>query len=288
VHARIDHAAVDDDGATLTLDDGRRLRGRVVVGADGPRSTVRHTLGLDGGPPRRARYALRRHFRLAKGTPLPDRVEVHVGDDHEMYVTPVAAADGSDDAVVGVAALCEKSLMTGAQGRPDERLDALVSRCPPLAARLAGAVADGPALSCGPLRVHVRDVAVGRAVLVGDAAGYVDAITGEGMSLALHTAMLASASVLDVVGGAPVAGAFARYRRARAAIFRDHALLTLGLVELARRPFFAKRVIARLAREPALFSRLLDVNNGTTPLSSFGVGNLLKLVIGSSPAATQA
>jgi 2-polyprenyl-6-methoxyphenol hydroxylase-like FAD-dependent oxidoreductase len=286
VHARVENAAVDDDGATLALDDGQRLRARVVVGADGPRSTVRHTLGLDGGPPRRARYALRRHFRLAKGAPLPDRVEVHVCDQHELYVTPVADANGSDDAVVGVAALCEKSLMSGAQGRPDDRLDALIAGCAPLAERLAGATACGPALSCGPLRVHVRDVAKGRAVLVGDAAGYVDAITGEGMSLALHTAMLAAAAVDDVVGGRPVNDAFARYRRARATIFRDHAILTLGLVELARRPFFAKRVIARLARDPALFTRLLDVNNGTAPLTSFGVQNLLKLAIGSAPSPT--
>jgi flavin-dependent dehydrogenase len=283
VRARVERATVDDAGATLTLDDGRTLRGRVVVGADGPRSTVRHTLGLDGGPPRRARYALRRHFRLPAGSALPDRVEVHVGDDHELYVTPVAAADGDDHAVVGVAALCERSLMTGGTGRPDDRLAALIAACPPLARRLSDAEPDGPALSCGPLRVHTRDVAFGRALLVGDAAGYVDAITGEGMSLALQTAGFAADAIGDVLAGAAVAPATARYRRARAAVFRDHAILTLGLVELARRPFFARRVIARLAREPALFSRLLEVNNGTLPLASFGLANLLRLALGTAP-----
>jgi hypothetical protein len=88
------------------------------------------------------------------------------------------------------------------------------------------------------------------------------------------------------VGGVAPEKAFARYRGARAGIFRDHALLTFGLVELARRPFFARRVIARLAREPRLFTRLLAVNDGTAPLVSFGVGNLLKLAVGASPDAT--
>jgi flavin-dependent dehydrogenase len=283
VAGRIDAVAIDDSGATVTLGDGATLRARVVVGADGPRSTVRHSLGLDGGAPRRARYALRRHFRLAKGTPVPDRVEVHVGDGHELYVTPVAAADGSGDDVVGVAALCEKSLMGAMAGPVDERLGGLIAGCAPLHERLRGAVADGPALSCGPLRVNVRDVFLGRGVLVGDAAGYVDAITGEGMSLALRTARLAAAAIADVVDGKAPAVAFGRYRRARAAIFRDHAILTLGLVELARRPFFAKRVIARLARDGALFTRLLAVNDGTRPLTSFGLGNALKLALGARP-----
>ncbi|MBM4279835.1 MAG: FAD-binding protein [Deltaproteobacteria bacterium] len=283
VRARVDRASVDPDGATLMLDDGRALRGRVLVGADGPRSTVRHSLGLDGGAPRRARFALRRHYRLRPGAALPDRVEVHVGHHHELYVTPVAAADGSGDAVIGVAALCERAVFAAQGGRPDERLDALVAACAPLAARLQGAVPDGPALSCGPLRVRARDVAQGRALLIGDAAGYVDAITGEGMSLALQTARLAVDAVGAILGDGDVDAAAARYRRARAVVFRDHAVLTQGLVELARRPFFARRVIARLGREPALFSRLLQVNDGQLPLTAFGLGNLARLALGASP-----
>jgi hypothetical protein len=69
-------------------------------------------------------------------------------------------------------------------------------------------------------------------------------------------------------------------------MFRDHMILTLGLVALARRPFFARRAIARLAAEPALFTRLLEVNNGTRSLLSLGAVDLLKLAIGSRPAAT--
>jgi flavin-dependent dehydrogenase len=277
VHGSVDDVEADTDGGTVTLKDGTRLRARVVVGADGPRSLVRHRLGLDGGTAKKARYALRQHFRLAPGTPLPDRVEVHVGGGHELYVTPC------EPGVVGVAALVEKPLRSAGSGPPGGRLRALIDGCAPLSARLADAAPIDEALACGPLRVKSRAVWRGRAVLIGDAAGYVDAITGEGMSLALHTASLASDAIRAVLAGGDVDDAFAAYARARARAFRDHALLTMGLVELARRPFFAKRAIARLARDPALFTRLLAVNTGARSIFSLGLVDGLKLAIGSSP-----
>lgn len=277
IEGNVDDVAVDVDGGVVTLKDGTRLRGRVVVGADGPRSLVRHRLDLDGGTAKRPRYALRQHFRVVEGTLLPDRVEVHVGGGHELYVTPC------EPGVVGVAALCERDVMTAGSGRPGDRLAALIGACGPLAARLAGATPIDEALACGPLRVKSKAVWRGRAVLIGDAAGYVDAITGEGMSLALQTAAFASDAIRIILGGGDVDAAFSVYSKARARAFRDHALLTMGLVELARHPFFAKRAIARLAKDPALFTRLLAVNTGARSILSLGVIDGLKLAIGSSP-----
>jgi flavin-dependent dehydrogenase len=268
---------VDAERAHVVLESGAALSAAVVVGADGPRSITRHRLELDRGGPRRPRYALRRHFRLADDRALPDRVEVHVGGGHELYVTPV------EGDVVGGAALCEKSVMAGEGGRPDERLRALIDSCAPLAERLRGATPVSEALACGPLRVRASRVWRGRAVLIGDAAGYVDAITGEGMSLALKTAALAATATIAVVGGEHPDRAFATYARQRARAFMDHALLTHGLVWLARHPTFARRAIARLAREPALFSRLLAVNAGQRSLASLGFFDALKLAVGASP-----
>jgi flavin-dependent dehydrogenase len=271
-----------DDSATLHLADGASVKGRFLVGADGPRSIVRHELGLDGGPPGRPRYALRQHFTLPPGTPLPDRVEVNVVDGYELYVTPCAPD------TVGVAALCEKRVMHDGGGKPDARMARLIEACAPVAERLSSSKPESPALACGPLRVRSRDVGKGRAFLVGDAAGYVDAITGEGMSLALKTAVLVADAIAEAAKGVSVDEARAGYRKKRMAAFRDHALLTFGLVELARHPFFARRAIARLAKEPALFSRLLSVNNGTKSLTSLGAMDFVKLAVGASPSTVSA
>jgi flavin-dependent dehydrogenase len=265
-------------GAAVVLRSGARIEGRVVVGADGPRSVVRQVLGLDGGAPRAPRFALRRHFELPAGAALPDRVEVTVVDGYELYVTPTAPG------VVNVAALCEKHVMHDGNGRPDARLDGLLARAPAVGDRLHGAKPLDDARACGPLRVRSRAVHRGACVLVGDAAGYVDAITGEGMSLALGTGELAAHAIRAVVvDGVPAHVAFRRYARQRAALFRDHAILTFGLVFLARHHVLARRAIARLAREPALFTRLLAVNDGQQSLLGLGVVDLAKLAIGARP-----
>ncbi len=266
-------------GARVALADGTSLAARFVVGADGPRSTVRRALGLDRPPPRRGRWALRGHFALPPGAPLPERVELLVGGGFELYVTPVAPG------VVGVAAIVEQHVLERGHGTAAQRLAALVDRSPAVAERLAGARPIDRVLACGPLRVRARAVARGRVVLVGDAAGYVDAITGEGMSLALRTAGLAADAIAAVAqAGCSVDAAWDTYTRMRATAVRDHALLTHGLVFLARHPRLARRAIARLAREPALFSRLLAVNDGRRSLLSLSLADVLRLAVGSRAA----
>ena len=203
---------------------------------------------------------------------------MNVCDGYELYMTP--ALDG----VIGLAALCEHDVMRAGTGATADRLDALIAKAPaPLRERLAGATPVSDALACGPLRVRTKGVYRDRVVLVGDAAGYIDALTGEGMSLALATGELASAAVFSVLEGTAPAKAFRAYARARSGIFRDHAWLTLGLLFLARRPFLVRRAIARLAAEPALFSRLLEVNNGTKSMLSISPLDLLKLGVGKTP-----
>jgi flavin-dependent dehydrogenase len=249
---------------------------RVLVGADGPRSRVRGALGLDRPAPRDGRYALVRHFALADGRHLPERVTVFACPGFELYLTPIAPG------VVGLAALIERATLKSLDGKPEEKQRALIDRSPELTELLDGAEPTTRALACGPLRVKARAVHRGPAVLIGDAAGYVDAITGEGMSLALETAAFAAESTLAHLEGEPADSAFARYARRRRAVFRDHALLTHGLVFVARRPWLARRVVARLRREPALFDALLDVNCAQRTFLSLGPARLVKLAVGAS------
>lgn len=141
-----------------------------VLGADGLHSTVRAGIGGAGERHVRPRYGLRRHFAVK---PWTDLVEVHWTHRAEAYVTPVAPGE------VGVAVL------TDVRG-PDHAQ--WLRAFPALAARLAGAEPTTRVLGAGPLEQNVSRRALGRVLLVGDAAGYVDALTGEGVSLGIATA----------------------------------------------------------------------------------------------------
>jgi len=224
--ARVERRAVgtirqDDEAVTV---DG--VRARHLVAADGLHSPVRRALGLDAGAARHRRYGLRRHFRTA---PWSTFVEVHWGREVEAYVTPVA------DDLVGVAVLATT------KGSFDERVRAL----PGLAALLADAAPASDVRGAGPLRQAARRRVAGRVLLVGDAAGYVDALTGEGLALAFAQAGAAVAAITD---GVPH-----RYERDWASLTRRYRWLTGALV-LGTRPRLARRALVPVSRLlPPLF-----------------------------------
>ena len=145
------------------------LRARWLVAADGLHSPVRRGLGLELPDRRPRRYGQRRHYRVQ---PWSDFVEVHWSGAGEAYVTPVG------DDLVGVAVLS-----TVRRG-----FDEHLAGFPALLARLDGRPTASAVRGAGPLRRRVRRRVEGRVLLVGDAAGYVDALTGEGVALALVSA----------------------------------------------------------------------------------------------------
>jgi len=196
-------------------------RARWLVGADGLRSRVRRALGVELPPRSRPRFGLRQHFAVR---PWSDRVEVHFAEGVEAYVTPVA----SD--LVQVAFLFE--------GR-GQSFDALLARFPSLARGLEGRPRASSVRGAGPFEQRVRRRVVGRVLLAGDAAGYVDPITGEGVALGLATASAAVACILE---DRPEA-----YERLHRSITRRSFALTTALLAVARRAP-ARRALLALAR----------------------------------------
>ncbi|MDI1465276.1 NAD(P)/FAD-dependent oxidoreductase [Catellatospora sp. KI3] len=212
------------------------VRANWLVGADGLHSRVARAAGIasSGGSPRR--YGLRRHWRVA---PWSELVEVWWSPYAEAYVTPVAPDE------VGVAILHRRAGASYAE---------LLAGFPGLAARLAGAAPTGPVHGAGPLRRRVRERVRGRVLLVGDAAGYEDALTGEGISLAFGQA---EAAVAVIVAGRPERYE-AQWRRGT----RTYRLLTRGLV-LATVPRPLRRaVVPACAAAPALFGRIVNLLAG--------------------------
>jgi flavin-dependent dehydrogenase len=160
-------------------------------------------------------------------------VEVYWSRWGEAYVTPV------EPDLVGVA------ILSG--GRPD------LAWFPRLAEHLKGAGAQvvGQPRGCGPLRQVVSRRVAGRVLLVGDAAGYEDALTGEGISLAVKQA---GAVVQAIVDDAPTS-----YEAAWQRVTRNYRLLTRGLV-LATTPRALRRaVVPAGARLPRAFGRAVNI-----------------------------
>lgn len=246
-------AGVGREGGSVETERGP-LSARWIVAADGLHSRLRQWAGLERPAATdltARRFGVRRHFRRA---PWTDVVEVYWVDGAEAYVTPVAADE------VGVALL-----WSGGTARFDE----LLARFPALAARLDGAPAASRDRGAGPLLQRVRRVTRGCLALLGDASGYVDAITGEGLSLAFHQA--------SALARAIAAGDLASYERAHARIGRLPNGITRLVLAIERRPRLRRRVIRALAAEPALFSRLLAIHTRALPLRRLGLPNVLRL-----------
>lgn len=235
---RVTRVRQDASGVTVYAADnaGAReiLRARRLVAADGLHSPLRRALGLD--TPARAlagapRYGLRRHYAVA---PASAYVEVHWGARAEAYVTPLAPD------LVGVA------ILTPERAPYDRQLAAF----PELAARLAAAEPVTPVRGAGPLRQGATRRTKGRVLLVGDAAGYVDAITGEGIALALAGA---EALVACLANGRPEA-----YDAAWLRLTRRYRVATGALLGARRHPVTAGRIVPAAARFPRVFTAAVD------------------------------
>ena len=232
----IDGASARTDGATFT--------GHWLIGADGLHSRVRRWSGLSGPSRGRPRFGVRRHYRIA---PWSDDVEVYWGERCEAYVWGAAQDE------VGVAMLWsgEKS-----------DFDRLLTRFPELAHRLDGATVTSRDRGAGPFDQRPRRLHRGPVALVGDAAGYRDAITGEGLALAFHQAM-ALARCLAEGDLRPYAAAVRRLTR------RPYLFIRL-LLAAERRPALRRRLLTLLAAQPDLFQRLLAGHSGAPLIRSLG------------------
>ena len=224
---KVDAATVRQDAGSVSA---AGLTARYLAAADGLHSPVRRHLGLDLPDPRPPRYGLRRHFTIA---PWTDHVEVHWSTRAEAYVTPLGPE------LLGVAILTSERAP----------FDVQLAGFPSLAARLDTHTSSA-VRGAGPLRQRVRGRVAGRVLLVGDAAGYIDALTGEGISVALAGA----AQLVRCIREDQPQDYEHAWRRAS----RRHRLLTDTLVRLRAHPRLTRLIVPTAARLPPLFAGLVN------------------------------
>lgn len=219
---------VTAQGATAAL----TLTADWLVACDGLHSGIRRMTGLavDMTQATRARFGLRRHFAMA---PWSDVIEVHWTSDAEIYVTPLGPE------LVGVAVL----------GRRGVDFAQTVAASPEMSGRLDGAAAAGTLRGAGPLLQRTRRRSNGRVLLAGDASGYVDALTGEGLRVGFGQARAAVRSILaDDADG---------YELAWTEGTRDSRLMTTGLLAAAHSPL-RSRIVSTSVRHPRVFGAAVE------------------------------
>jgi flavin-dependent dehydrogenase len=207
------------------------LHARYLAAADGLHSPIRASLDLAGSPGGPRRWGIRRHIQIR---PWSDNVEVYWSAGAEAYVTPVA------DDCVGIAVL------TSRRGGFEHHLDAFDV----LKDRVYGHP-HGPDRAAGPLRQKVKRRACGRVLLVGDAAGYVDALTGEGLGIAFRAAEL----LVDCVVGDRPADYDHQWRR----MSRRYRALTATVLHASALPPVRSRIVPAASRLPIVFAQLVNL-----------------------------
>jgi flavin-dependent dehydrogenase len=231
--------------------DGERMPFRWLVCADGQNSPLRRKSGLFPSAFSRLRYGYRRHYRLA---PWTDLVEIHWGDRGQMYVTPIAPDQ-----------VC-MAFITADHGL---RFDAALPQFSKLAKRVMGAQREGPTIGAVTASRRLRRVQSGRIALIGEAAGSVDAITGEGLSIAFRQAFALAAAMRK--------NDLEQYQRAQEQIMLVPRNMSRLLLSLDRCKSFRRRVLRALEREPAAFDQMLAIHLGTSTVRQIPVGQALRL-----------
>jgi flavin-dependent dehydrogenase len=206
------------------------FRARYLAAADGLHSSVRAQLGLSRPARGPKRWGIRRHIHTP---PWSEYVEVHWADGAEAYVTPITHD------CVGIAILSSRRAS----------FEAHLAGFPELAGRVISCDHE-PDRGAGPLRQRVSTRAAGRVLLVGDAAGYIDALTGEGLGVAFSTA----AVLVDCV----LADRPDDYDQRWRSVSRRYRMLTAGLLEAAAHRPARRLIVPAASRLPVAFAAIVN------------------------------
>ncbi len=214
----------------------RLLQADIVVGADGQTSQLRRQAGLDEVMHEKQRYGFRRHYRIA---PWSSYMELYWGTRAQIYVTPVAPNE-----VCVVVISCDSKL----------RLQEALSDFPEVRRYLGGAVPVSTEMGALSVSRSLRSVCRKNVVLIGDASGSVDAITGEGICLSVKQAHALALAVES--------GNLELYQQLHRKLMKRPQTMASLMLTLQRNAQLQRRALAGLAQHPEVFKTLLAFHVG--------------------------
>ncbi|MBI4886667.1 MAG: NAD(P)/FAD-dependent oxidoreductase [Acidobacteria bacterium] len=245
---------IDAGGARVTgVEAGRGSRrvaieAALVIAADGRRSRLAGALGLARVPARPKRWAFGAYFTGVHG--LSSRGEMHVRRDGYTGVAPLGPC------LANVCVVRELGRVPpGGRACGDDLLDRAIAGDPMLRERFAGARRLGPVMALGPLAVDAVAAGCPGLLLAGDAAGFIDPMTGDGLRFAIRGGELAAEAALsELEHGAP---AHARLCAARRREFGGKWRFNRGLRLLVAHPSGVALAAGMASFWPAPFRSLV-------------------------------
>jgi 2-polyprenyl-6-methoxyphenol hydroxylase-like FAD-dependent oxidoreductase len=228
---------------------GEILPASFVVGADGQKSVIRNSAGLDQVKSERLRYGFRTHYKMA---PWSDYVELYWGRRGQVYITPIS----SDEVCVAVVSRDSKL-----------RLADALTDFPMLQRRLAHVEHGSPEKGSMSISRQLKRVYKDGVALIGDASGSVDAITGEGMCLAFKQA--------EALAHALRQGCLEAYARRHQEIATKPRMMASLMLVMEWHSELQRRAMLALAQRPQVFESMLKFHVGQTPMTGLLSRHLL-------------
>ena len=232
-------ARVSDFEANAARMDGKRVPFQYLIGADGQNSAVRSVARLGPRWTIERRFGFRRHYAVAPWTNL---VEVHWARRSQLIITPTARDE-----------ICISVFVDD----PHTRMDRALRLFPETAGRLYGV--EPTSTEAGSMLAfrRARGVVRGNVALVGDAGCTVDAVSGQGVSLAFQQAIF--------LGHALASGDLASYQKAHGDLTLTAMRMTCLLLVMNSSVWLRRKVIRLFARRPNVFAKMLATHTQPSP-----------------------
>jgi menaquinone-9 beta-reductase len=255
-------ATLDLEVPSVTLQDGRVLRAKALIGADGANSVVAKALHGRAYDPALIGFGMEIEFPAPAGQPPEPVVEIDFTAAVWGYGWAFPKAGG---------------LTLGVGGRLSRNADLRAA----LAAYAARRGLDPAGLPCKGAFLPFGDPRPqpgrGAVMLAGDAAGLVDPVTGEGIGWALHSGQLAARAVAETI--AMPGQAFAAYAHALAPVQAELRRARF-IAKLVYHPRLAPRFLRHLHRTPRLQRRFLSLVGGEMDYADIGLASIGRVIGG--------
>lgn len=236
--ARMQHLHRTATGWNIELPHGEIISTRLLIGADGRKSRVAKLTGLATAP-WQERVAL--HVDVPSLTPTEPYGEMHVFDDGTYIgLNPIGTH------TLNVSALCDPHELQRTTAM--QFINQRTQMSPHLRSRIAPLTDVAKVRATFPAAASVKSVITDHVALIGDASGFLDPLTGEGIYQALWTARALAEEVSAVNDlNNSLAPALQRYAQHRRAHYRGKRACCQAFQGIIRRPKLSNAVLSLLS-----------------------------------------